>query len=220
MTARRSQRLAIGTPVAEAELLRLLGPLVETLLTWSAEGTMRSESIVRHVAARYGHAVEVSFLADAAILTVGERTLSFAREPTVPPLNQVSLVKQLLAEIDRGSLSATAAAERLAAIRAMPIRWSKPWQVVGLMLFSVGFGISVQATWQQVGVSAVTGLLVGLLVVAGQGRKRLALASPFLASLLVSAVVLEICKRGWLDGGPIQASHGLTTSGFFTRRIT
>jgi uncharacterized membrane protein YjjP (DUF1212 family) len=190
--------------VSEDELLGLLGPLVDLLLTWSYEGTMRCESIVRDVAARYGHTVETSFLADAALVTVGERTLSFSREPTVPPLNQIPMLEELLAEIDRGRLSPAAGAARLAAIRAVPARWSKPWQVFGLTLFSVGFGISVQATWQEVGVSALTGLLVGLLVVAGIGRKRLALVSPFLASVVVSIVVLELFKRGWLDGGPIQ----------------
>jgi uncharacterized membrane protein YjjB (DUF3815 family) len=62
----------------------------------------------------------------------------------------------------------------------------------------------VQATWQEVGVSALTGLLVGLLVVFGRGRRQLELVSPFLASVAVSAVVLEIFKHGWIDGGPIQ----------------
>jgi hypothetical protein len=42
-------------PVSEDELLGLLGPLVDLLLTWSYEGTMRCESIVREVATRYGH---------------------------------------------------------------------------------------------------------------------------------------------------------------------
>jgi uncharacterized membrane protein YjjP (DUF1212 family) len=203
MTGTRPPRPG-AAPAAEDEVLGFLGLLVETLLTWSAEGTMRSESTVRDVAARYGHTVEVAFFADAAVLTVGERTLSFAREPTVPPLHQVSEAKRLLGEIDRGGLDPAAAAERLAAIRAMPVRWSKPWQVLGLTLFSVGFGISVQATWQEVGVSALAGLLVGLLVVAGQRHRRLALVAPFLASLIVSVVVLEIFNRGWLDGGPIQ----------------
>jgi metal-sulfur cluster biosynthetic enzyme/uncharacterized membrane protein YjjB (DUF3815 family) len=73
-----------------------------------------------------------------------------------------------------------------------------------LTLFSVGFGISVQGTWQEVGVSAVTGLLVGLLVVAGSRSPRLAAASPFLASVLVSAVVLELFQHTTLEGGPIQ----------------
>jgi uncharacterized membrane protein YjjB (DUF3815 family) len=62
----------------------------------------------------------------------------------------------------------------------------------------------VQATWQEVGVSAVTGVLVGLLVVAGIGRRRPSLASPFLASLGVSVLVLELFEHGRFDGGPIQ----------------
>jgi uncharacterized membrane protein YjjB (DUF3815 family) len=77
-------------------------------------------------------------------------------------------------------------------------------EIIGLTAFTVGFGISVQATWQEVGVSAVTGLLVGLLVVAGIGRRRLSLASPFLALLGVSVLVLELFEHGRFDGGPIQ----------------
>ena len=135
---------------------------------------------------------------------MGDRTLAFARERSVPPLNQVSELKRLLDRIDARELSPRGAAEELAALRALPRRWSAPWQVLGLTLFSVGFGISVQGTWQEVGVSAVTGLLVGLLVVAGSRSPRLAAASPFLASVLVSAVVLELFQHTTLEGGPIQ----------------
>ena len=53
----------------------------------------------------------------------------------------------------------------------------------------------MQATGQEVGVSALTGLLVGLLVVAGMGRRWLALVSPLLASVVVSAVVLELADN-------------------------
>jgi uncharacterized membrane protein YjjB (DUF3815 family) len=165
---------------------------------------MRSESVVREVAAVYGRTVDATFFADAAVLTVGETTVTFAREPTVPPLDQASAMKLLLVEISGGTLTCAEAADRLASLRGRPPVWSKPWQVLGLVLFSVGFGISVQATWQEVCISAVTGLLVGLLVVAGLGHKRLTLVSPFLASVLVSTVVLEIFKHGWIDGGPIQ----------------
>jgi uncharacterized membrane protein YjjP (DUF1212 family) len=165
---------------------------------------MRSESVLRNVAAVYGREVDAAFFADAAVLTVGEITITFSREPIVPPLDQVSELKSLLAEIGGGGLSCAAAADRIATIRARPPVWSKPWLVLGLVLFCVGFGISVQATWQEVCVSAITGLLVGLLVVAGAGHRRLTLVSPFLASVLVSTVVLEIFKHGWIDGGPIQ----------------
>ena len=194
----------MSEPTSDGQLLELLAPLVELLLTWSYAGTERCEAVVRDVAERYGHTVEAAFMADAAVVTLGERTLAFAREPSLPPLNQVSELKKLLARIDEGALSAREAVEELAAIRALPRRWSKPWQVVGLALFSVGFGISVQATWQEVGVSAVTGALVGLLVVAAGDRPRLSVASPFLASVLVSTLVLELFQHTSLKGGPIQ----------------
>ncbi|MEV6300573.1 threonine/serine exporter family protein [Actinoplanes sp. NPDC051861] len=182
----------------------LLGPLTEWLLMSSFEGTVRCEAIVRDVAACYGDEVEVTFLADSALITLNGQTRTYSREPGVPPLHQVSQMKALLAEIHQHRLDATEAARRMAAIRRQPPRWSKPWQVVGLIAFTVGFGISVQATWQQVGVSALTGLVVGLLVVAGIGRRRLQLVSPFLASLLVTAVVLLLDERNLIDGGPIQ----------------
>ncbi|MEV4351520.1 threonine/serine exporter family protein [Actinoplanes sp. NPDC049596] len=178
--------------------MELLGPLVEWLLRGSFEGTMRSERVVRDVAARYGHRVEVTFLADSALLTVDGRAYSYAREPGVPPLNQVTAMKRLLS--DMSHLTETQAAARLSEIAAMPPRWNKAWQLAGLVLFTVGFGISVQATWQQVGVSALTGLVVGLLVISGRGR----LIEPFVASVLVSVVVLLLYEHGWLDGGPIQ----------------
>jgi uncharacterized membrane protein YjjP (DUF1212 family) len=197
-------RDAATEPASDEELLELVTPLVELLVSSSFEGTMRCEAIVADVAAHYGRTVEAAFFADAAVVTLGERTITFSREPTVPPLDQVSTLKRFLAELYRGAWSPREAASCLAEIRSRPVRWSKPWQVAGLTLFSVGFGISVQATWQEVGVSALTGLFVGLLVVAGQSRRRLALVSPFLASVLVSTVVLELFKHGWIDGGPIQ----------------
>ncbi len=76
--------------------------------------------------------------------------------------------------------------------------------MLGLVAFTVGFGVSVQATWQQAGVSALTGLLIGLLVVAGGGHRRLVLVEPFVASLLVSVVVLTLYQHGLIAGGPIQ----------------
>ncbi|MFF5078038.1 threonine/serine exporter ThrE family protein [Actinoplanes sp. NPDC000266] len=178
--------------------MEILGPLVEWLLRGSFEGTARSERIVHDVARRYGYSVEVTFLADSALLTIDGKAYSYSREPGVPPLNQVTAFKRLLHGLP--DLSEKQAAEQLRRIAAMPPRWNKAWQVVGLVLFSVGFGISVQATWQQVGVSALTGLLVGGLVVSG----RMRLAQPFIASALVTTVVLLLYDRGWLDGGPIQ----------------
>ena len=189
----------------DADVRRLLARLVDLLLTWSYEGTFQNEELVRSVATRYGHAdVQVTFLADAAVLTVGETTLSFARAPLVPALDQVARFKQLLVDLESRELTPQQVQTRIDEIASSPPRWSQPMQVLGLVLFAVGFGISVQATWQEVGISSLTGLLVGLLVIAGQRWPRLVLISPFLASVVVSAVVLELFEHGVIDGGPIQ----------------
>src|SRR5262249_12779426 len=93
---------------------------------------------------------------------------------------------------------------RLAALQARPPHFSPAWQVLGLVLFATGFGVSVQATGQEVIASAVLGLLVGVIVVLGQHRPRLALVSPFAASVVVSTLTLIAYDNGWIDGGPIQ----------------
>lgn len=90
----------------DPDAFALLARLTEVLLRWSYEGTAGAERIVAGVAARYGLSADVTFLADAAILTVGERTVARSGSPTVPPLDQVSAFKRLLGAIDRGEVSA------------------------------------------------------------------------------------------------------------------
>lgn len=66
-----------------AETFELLRELTRLQLTWSFEGTTEAEATIRRVARHYGVEAETTFLADAAVLTVGQRTVSFARAPIV-----------------------------------------------------------------------------------------------------------------------------------------
>jgi uncharacterized membrane protein YjjP (DUF1212 family) len=186
------------------EVFALLRRLTEQLLVWSYEGTFRSEEIVERVGRTYGVDAEATFTADSAVLTVDDRTASFARAPVVPPLDQVSDLRALLYEIDDGAMAPGDALVRLNALADRPPRFSKAWQVVGLALFATGFGISVQATGQEIVASAVLGALVGVIAVAAQGRPQLALVAPFVASVVVSTLTLIAYKHGWIKGGPIQ----------------
>jgi uncharacterized membrane protein YjjP (DUF1212 family) len=192
------------TTAVAVDVFSLLRDLTRLQLAWSYEGTLDSEAVVRRVAATYGADADVTILADSAVLTVGGRTASFSRAPTVPPLDQVSDFKRLLAEIEDGKVTAVEAGARLATLEKRPPRFSRFWQVVGLVLFATGFGVSVQATGQEVIASAIFGAIVGVIVVLGQRRPRLALVSPFVASVIVSTLGLIAYKHGWIDGGPIQ----------------
>jgi uncharacterized membrane protein YjjP (DUF1212 family) len=186
------------------EVFELLRQLTSLLLVWSYEGTFHAEAIVERVGRIYGVEAVATVGADSAVLTVGDRTASFSHAPTVPPLDQVSDFKSLLLEVEDGRLPAREVTTRLARLQRRPPHFSKAWQVVGLGLFATGFGISVQATGQEILASAVLGLLVGVIAVTSQDRPRLALVAPFVSSVLVSTLVLFAYKHGWIDGGPIQ----------------
>jgi uncharacterized membrane protein YjjP (DUF1212 family) len=190
-------------PGPRGDAADLIASLADLLLRWSYEGTVGAERVVRRVADRYGVPVDVAFLPDAAILTVDGRTVVRSAAPTVPPLNQVSAVKRLLDAIDRGAVPAEEVARRLTDVRRLPPAFGPAWRVLGLVLFSVGFGVSIQATWQEAVASAVLGLVVGVLVVLAEPRPRLALVAPFVASVLVATAVLLAYRHGVVDGGPI-----------------
>ena len=124
----------------DVDTFALLRRLVELLLTWSYEGTLRSERIVKRVAERYAASVEVTFLADSALLTMGDRTVSLARAPTVPPLDQVADLKTLLLDVLEHDVPALEALARIDALQRRESVFSRVWQVVGLGLSATGFG--------------------------------------------------------------------------------
>ena len=182
----------------------LLWRLADLLLRWSYEGTTSAERIVRRVARHYAQPVDVTFLPDTAILSVGGHTAARSATAMVPPLHQVSAFKRLLAAIDRGELTPDEANLGLVVLERLPRPFGWPLRVLGMALFSVGFGISVQATWQEVYASGLLGLCVGLLVQTAERHPRLMLVLPFLTSVIVSALVLVAFRQHWIFGGPIQ----------------
>lgn len=187
---------------AEA-VLDLVKQLAEVLVGWSYEGTREVERQVRHVAGVYGYQLDVAVLPEMTVIELGHRTRVVTGTPRIPPLHQVSAMKLWMAEVSAGSLSPAQASARLHDLRMRPSPFAVWLQVVGVALFSAGFGVSVQATWQEVVATGGLGLAVGLLIVAGERWSRWDPLIPLLASLLVGLVVLTAARHDWIDGGPI-----------------
>jgi uncharacterized membrane protein YjjB (DUF3815 family) len=74
---------------------------------------------------------------------------------------------------------------------------------LGIVLFTIGFSVNVQATWQEMGFAALTGIIVALIVVAGDRIQRISQLTAFFAAVSVSAVVLLIFDNFDVDGAPI-----------------
>ncbi|MFD5206558.1 threonine/serine exporter ThrE family protein [Streptomyces anulatus] len=186
-----------------AEVLDLVARLAALQVAGGYEGTLRAEGRLRAVAAAYGQRAEVSVSAESAVLSIGGATRVLTHPPDIPRLDRVSALKPLLAQVTSGRLPVSEARARLEAIAALPAAYP-PWlRVVGAMLFSVGFGVSIQPTWQEAWITALLGLAVGLIQAGIQHLRRPGWLAPLCASTLVGTVVLTASHQGWVHGGTI-----------------
>jgi uncharacterized membrane protein YjjP (DUF1212 family) len=159
----------------------------------SGEGVETLERYVARTASAYGIAVDVVVLPEQIILREKDAenvsNLAVVRAtPGIFRLDQLAALKRILVQIERG-LDADAACRQLDAVEASPPRW--PWwaRVLGVALFAAGFAPSVVATWSEVGAAAVLGIVMGLLLVATQGRPLEGLL-PFLGAFVITTLGL------------------------------
>ena len=172
----------------------------------SGEGVETMERYVARVARAYGVAVETVVLPESVIITdvsSGEtdRVSVVRATPGIFRLDQLVGLKEVLGEVELG-LPAEAACSRLDAVHAAPRLW--PWwaRVAGVALFAAGFAPSVVASWGEVGAAAILGLLMGVLLIACEGRSVEPLL-PFLAAFLLTLIGVTV-----LSG--LSARNGIT----------
>jgi uncharacterized membrane protein YjjP (DUF1212 family) len=149
------------------------------------------ERYVARAASAYGIAVDVVMLPEQILIrdkdSEAASNLAVVRAtPGIFRLDQLAALKRVLVEIEHG-LEADAACRQLDAVEASPPRW--PWwvRVLGVALFAAGFAPSVAATWGEVGAAAILGIVMGLLLVATQGRPLEGLL-PFLGAFVITTL--------------------------------
>ncbi|MET9390537.1 threonine/serine exporter family protein [Streptomyces sp. NPDC006624] len=182
----------------------LLAHLAELLIRTSGEGAEMIAWTLSEVARAYGGSAESQLVPDAATVTValGGRTHTFVvtARPDVARLDRVAEVKRLVEAVRTGNVTLPDARLRLAAIAESPDPYPRWLRLAGIVMFSVGFAPVMQATWYEIGTTAVTASLVALLVGAADVLPRLRLVLPLVAAVCVSALVLLVFAR--------DASHG------------
>ncbi|MFE3988006.1 threonine/serine exporter ThrE family protein [Nocardia tengchongensis] len=189
---------------SSAQVLALTTRLAELLLAGGFEGTIGIDTCLRGVAQAYGRRADVAVLAETAFVEIDGRTRVVTQIPQMPQLDQVSAFKPWLTDVLSGTVPLARARDRLEAIAAMPVRYRLWQRLAGVVLFTVGFGLSIQQTWQEVWVTAVLGLVVGPIQVLAERSHRVAWLAPLLASTVVSTAVLGAAAHGWVRGGTIE----------------
>ncbi|MER6022434.1 threonine/serine ThrE exporter family protein [Streptomyces anulatus] len=185
------------------EVLDLVARLAALQVTGGYEGTLRAEERLHAVAAAYGQRAEVTVSAESAVVSLGGATRVLTHTPEIPRLDRVSALKPWFARVTAGRLPVGQARAQLEAIAASPAAYPAWLRVLGVVLFSVGFGVSIQPTWQEAWITALLGLAVGLIQAGVQHLGRPGWLAPLCASTLVGTVVLTASHQGWVHGGTI-----------------
>ncbi|NUR48942.1 MAG: threonine/serine exporter family protein, partial [Hamadaea sp.] len=193
-----------------ADVDRFLRRLTRFYLRNSAEGAFDVRDVVRRVGTSFGVRADVLLIAEAAVITVAhpDGRESVATVRAVPQLARLDLVarsKFLVGSITEGRLSLAEANEallRLETSRAPFPDWAK---MVGVTLFAVGFAPSVQATWREVGSSALLGLVMGVLFMLAGRFRRLEVVLPIIGPLAVGVVAFGLLDAANAPGGPVLA---------------
>lgn len=195
-------------PALSPELVELLTTLTTLMLRGSAEGTFYIRSTVQKIAQMYSASADVLALPDSVLLIVcadgGQSSVVVNEAAEIPRLDMAAALKELVNEIIGAQLTISQALEKLRRLEITPPLYPTWALIPGVALFALGFGLSVQATWQQVILSTLLGALVGALALLPRSQPKLAPILPLLAAAVVSTIVLALYPVASLRGAPIE----------------
>ena len=189
------------TPVAV-----FLARLTKEWVAYSSEGVSLGAD-VRRIAAAHGAEAEIAVQADGAILSVHEngrvQTIAVVAEQDITRLDRYSDLRSVIERAKHPDADLEELGDQIGRIAASPPIYPEWAKGLGIVLFTIGFSVNVQATWQEVWVAALTSSIVALLVLVGDRIGRVSVLTPFLAAVAVSVTVLSIVDASDSVGGGI-----------------
>jgi uncharacterized membrane protein YjjP (DUF1212 family) len=191
---------------SESPVTRFLSLLTKEWVAYSSEGVSLRAS-VRHIARIHGAEAEIAVQADGATLTVVENdrpeSITVVSRQEITRLDRFTDLRRVLEAAKHPDADLDSLSAEVNAIAASPPVYAEWMKALGIVLFSVGFSVTVQGTWQEVGFAALTAVAVALIVVAGDRIQRISVLTPLLAGVVVSLIVLVLVDPADVDGGAI-----------------
>jgi len=189
------------TPVAE-----FLALLTKEWVAYGSEGvSLRSE--IQAIAHAHGARAEIQIQADSAVLTVEEghvvQTITVVSDQQITRLDRFTDLRGVMIRAKSGDADLEELSRQVVAIAKSPRIYPEWAKALGIVLFTIGFSVNVQATWAEVGFAALTGGAVALIVMVADRVERVSLLAAFIAAVTVSVIVLVIFNNADVEGGPI-----------------
>jgi uncharacterized membrane protein YjjP (DUF1212 family) len=120
---------------------------------------------------------------------------------SIPRLDQISALHELVAEAEHGSVSPSDGLDRINEIRDMPDRFGPLASIAGYSVLTVGLCLILHPALKDVAVAAVFGAIVGVLRHITRHVSTLQVLLPVLAAFSIAAATALAVKHGWADPG-------------------
>ncbi|MCK9150807.1 threonine/serine ThrE exporter family protein [Methanobacterium alcaliphilum] len=185
------------------KMLKFLKELSKSLIAAGSSVT-DTEDILENIANAHGVPVEVSVFPTMLLLKLGDEdssTITIAvQSPGILPLNQVSEIYRLIHQVENHEVSFEEALLKLQQIRASKHHFGKVGIIFGYFLLSLGLGLLIQPSYQQLMVCSIFSIIVGLLILVSQNNPRLSMVMPVIAAFIVSSLLFFMIKQGIITG--------------------
>jgi uncharacterized membrane protein YjjP (DUF1212 family) len=193
--------MSTETPVTE-----FLALLTKEWVAYGSEGvSLRSE--IQAIAREQGARAEIQIQADSAVLTVDEghgvQTITVVSDQQITRLDRFTDLRGVMVRAKDSDADLEELSREVVAIAKSPPIYPEWAKALGIVLFTIGFSVNVQATWVEVGFAALTGAAVALIVMVADRVERVSLLAAFIAAVSVSVIVLVIFNNADVDGGAI-----------------
>ena len=146
-------------------------------LTASGISVVDITSILEKIAIAYKTQAEILVFPTMILIKIGEHEsapLNAANQkPGFLPLNQVSEIYELIYKAEAAEISPTEGKECLREILLEKHQFGPIGILIGYILFSVGIGLLLQPTPEQLLVSGVLGAIVGILLIISRGSNQI-----------------------------------------------
>ena len=173
-------------------------------LTASGISVVDITSILEKIADAYNTEAEILVFPTMILLKIGEHVsapLNAANQkPGLLPLNQASEIYELIYQAEAAEITLNEAKKCLRKILSEKHQFGPIGILIGYILFSMGIGLLLQPTVDQLIVSGVLGAIVGILLILSLNRLRFLLILPVIAAFIVSSLFLWGVKGGLITG--------------------
>jgi len=173
-------------------------------LTASGISVVDITSILEKIAKAYDTKAEILVFPTMILIKIGEHESAplnaATQKPGLLPLNQVSEIYELIYKAEAAEITLNEGKNWLRKILSEKNQFGPIEILIGYILFSMGIGMLLQPTLEQLVVSGVLGTIVGILLILSRNRPRFLLILPVIAAFIVSSLFLWSVKSGLITG--------------------